>query len=158
MSWLSDDGGAFPHLREADERRDAARDLLHDPARVAPCLADVEEELPRVALEPGSHRVREELGPARHRARLPGALRRRRRLGAGLSIHEHRGDVDAGDAVDHGVVRLGDHGEAPVPEPLDEPQLPERFVAIELLREQPPREALELLFAARRGSAVWRTW
>jgi hypothetical protein len=46
---------------------------------------------------------------------------------------------------------LREHREAVVLEPLDEPDLPERLVAVELLGEDPARQVLELALGARRG-------
>ena len=40
-------------------------------------------------------------------------------------------EVGAGDTVDRGVVHLGDHADVPVLESFDDPQLPERTVAVE---------------------------
>ncbi len=71
-------------------------------------------------------------------------------IGLLLEIEEDRGDVDPGDAVDERVVALADHGEAVTVEPLDQPQLPERLGAVELLGEDPRREVAQLLFGARR--------
>src|SRR6185503_11284498 len=59
------------------------------------------------------------------------------------------GELDAADAVDHAVMRLGDDREAIALEPLDHPHLPERLPAIELLRHQPAGEALEEPLVAR---------
>ena len=51
-------------------------------------------------------------------------------------------------------MRLGDDGEALallVAEPLDEPHLPERLVAVESLGEEAPGEPLQLFLATRGG-------
>jgi hypothetical protein len=63
-------------------------------------------------------------------------------------IEQHGPEVDARDAVDHRVVRLGQQREAPVGEPLDEPQLPQRLRAVELLGEDARQEVVQLLVAA----------
>ena len=67
-----------------------------------------------------------------------------------LEVEEDGGDVDAGDAVDERVVALADDREAVAVEPLDQPQLPERLGAVELLGEDPRREVAQLLLGARR--------
>ena len=86
------------------------------------------------------------LGPRRplrwHRRRV------RRLL---LGVEEDGGDVDPGDPVDEGVVALADDREAVPVEPLDQPQLPERLAAVELLGEDPRRQVAQLLLGARRG-------
>ena len=69
----------------------------------------------------------------------------------GAEVEEHRAEVDAGDAVDHRVMALGQQREAAVGEPLDEPQLPQRLGAVELLGEHARGEVRELLVAAGRG-------
>ena len=55
------------------------------------------------------------------------------------------------DPVDHRVVGLGQDREAILLEALDEPHLPERLRAVELLGEDARGEALELRLPARRG-------
>ena len=67
-----------------------------------------------------------------------------------LEVEEDGGDVDAGDAVDQRVVALADDREAVAVEPLDQPQLPERLGAVELLGEDPRGEVAQLLLGARR--------
>ena len=66
--------------------------------------------------------------------------------------------VDARDAVDHAVVHLRDHREAVALEALDDPHLPERPLAVEVLLHDARREALQLLLVAGPRQAVWRTW
>ncbi len=79
------------------------------------------------------------------------AVLARGRLRHRLEVEEHGADVDAGDAVDHRVVGLGQQGEAVALQALHQPQLPERLGAVELLREDARGEALQLLLAARLG-------
>jgi hypothetical protein len=67
-----------------------------------------------------------------------------------LEVEEDGGDVDPGNAVDEGVVTLADNREAVVVETLDQPQLPERLAAVELLGEDPCRKVTQLLLGARR--------
>ena len=69
----------------------------------------------------------------------------------GLDVEHDSGQVDARDAVDHRVVRLGDQREAPVGEALDSPQLPQRLRAVELLGEDPRGQVEQLLLRARFG-------
>ena len=66
-----------------------------------------------------------------------------------------RGDVEqdlaeagAGDAVDDGVVHLRDDGDPAVLQPLDEPQLPQRFRTVQLVRHQASDQLVELGSAA----------
>ena len=53
-----------------------------------------------------------------------------------------------GDAVDERVMGLGEHREAVLGQPLDQPQLPQRPGAVEGLREDASGQPLELLLAA----------
>ena len=85
------------------------------------------------------------LGAGEPRRRLVG-----RALRLGVEVEEDGGDVDAGDAVDQRVVALADDREAVVGQALDQPQLPERLRAVELLGEDPRREVAQLLVGARR--------
>ena len=78
-------------------------------------------------------------------------LRRLRAHGVGAQVHDHRQQVGARDAVDQRVVRLGQHGPAPVLEALDHPDLPERLGAVELLGHHPADQLAELALAARGG-------
>ena len=79
-------------------------------------------------------------------------------LGHRLQVEQHGRDVDAGDAVDQCVVRLRHEREALAGQPLDQPQLPERLRAVELLGEDPRGDVPQLLLGAGEGSAEWRTW
>ena len=83
-----------------------------------------------------------------HRAGLPmglpcasGVLDRGRLAG---EIEEHSCEVDARDAVDQRVMGFGDQCEAVVLEALDQPHLPQRLGAVELLGEDPCGQALQL--------------
>jgi hypothetical protein len=67
-----------------------------------------------------------------------------------LDVEEHGGDVDPRDAVDEGVVALADDRESVVIEPLDQPQLPQRLAAVQLLGEDSRRQVAQLLLGARR--------
>ena len=89
-------------------------------------------------------------GVGRLRARRPLRGRAPAALGLAVEIEEDGGDVDAGDAVDERVVALADDREALALEPLDQPQLPERLGAVELLGEDPRRQVAQLLLGARR--------
>ena len=71
-------------------------------------------------------------------------------LRLGVEVEEDGGDVDAGDAVDQRVVALADDREAAVAQALDQPQLPERLAAVELLGEDPRRQVAQLLLGAGR--------
>ncbi len=54
-----------------------------------------------------------------------------------------------GDSVDQGVVGLGEQGEALARESLDQPQLPQRLGAVELLGEDAPGHPPQLLLGTR---------
>ena len=56
------------------------------------------------------------------------------------------------------MMGLADDREAPALQPLDEPELPERFRAVELLGEDPRGDHAELLLGAGPGQEVCRTW
>ena len=80
-------------------------------------------------------------------------------LDAGRRVEDHRHQVGAGDAVDHAVVDLGDERPAAVAQALDDPRLPQRPVAVELLGHEPAHEGPQLVGRSRAaGSAVWRMW
>jgi len=85
----------------------------------------------------------------------PRALDRRRRRAVGplrvggLEREQGREQPHARDAVEHRVVGLGDDREAARREALDEPQLPERALPIEPLREDASRERAQLGVRAR---------
>src|SRR5215203_4507491 len=68
------------------------------------------------------------LGVRAPRLALVGELR-----GYRLGVEQDGREVDARDAVDERVVRLGDQCEAVALEPLDQPRLPQRLRAVELL-------------------------
>ena len=96
-------------------------------------------------------RLREQLRAAGKRARKPAltAVGGGCRLARG--VEQNRQDVDARDAVHECVVGLREHGEAVVLETLDQPDLPERLVAVELLGEHPAGEILELVLGPGGG-------
>jgi hypothetical protein len=71
------------------------------------------------------------------------------RLRHRLHVEEDGRDVDPGDAVDEGVMSLGHERETLPRQPLDEPQLPERLRAVELLGEHPRGHVAELLLRPR---------
>jgi hypothetical protein len=83
-------------------------------------------------------------------ASAPTGARARDRRGSARRRTD-RGDVDAGDAVDERVVGLADDREPVARQALDEPDLPQRLAAVELLGEQPAGEPPELVVAARGG-------
>jgi hypothetical protein len=69
----------------------------------------------------------DELGAAGLGHRLPGLVRVRDLGRHRREVEDHLREVDPRDPVDHRVVALGDEREAPVVEPLDEPELPQRL-------------------------------
>ena len=56
---------------------------------------------------------------------------------------ERRDQLCPGDAVDHAVMHLREDGQAVSFEALDKPQFPERFLAIEALREDATHHSFE---------------
>ena len=71
------------------------------------------------------------------------------RLRHGTEVEKHRGEVHAGDAVHHRVVRLRDQREAVVVQALHEPHLPEGLRAVEPLGEDAAGEEPQLVHGAR---------
>ncbi len=124
-------------------------DPAQDLARAAQRGADAADDLARAggALAQG---VAEQLEVGRLRARRPLRRPHRRVRRLLLEVEEDGGDVDAGDAVDERVVALADDREAVAVEALDQPQLPERLAAVELLGEDPRRQVAQLLLGAGR--------
>ena len=92
-------------------------------------------------------RVRQQLRRRGHRARQPSPRRRCDRLRVGARIENDACDVDAGDAVDQRVMGLRDQREAPVTQPLYQPQLPEWAPAVERLREDAAGKPAQLRVA-----------
>jgi len=86
--------------------------------------------------------AREELHAAGRRPRDPAPGRTRDVVGIGAHHHVER--VAPRDPVCEAVVDLGDGREAVSLDALDDPQLPERLSAVELLRHDPPGQPLEL--------------
>ena len=76
---------------------------------------------------------------------IPERLRLRRQ------VEEHGHEIDAGDAVDQGVVGLRDQRETVVLEAFYQPHLPQRLGAVELLGEDPRHETLQLRPRPGRG-------
>jgi hypothetical protein len=113
-------------------------------ARRGPRSTNAAHDLPRIE-RPLDDGLGQELGtaglgrgdPALERL---GALRR-----LALGVEQHGGDVDARDAVDHGVVGLADDREAAALQALHQPELPERLRAVELLGEDARRQHPQLL-------------
>ena len=124
--------GADPHVERARRSGPKPRpgECAHAPERLAgapghrPRAAqrrpDAAHDLAgyRRALE---QRVGKQLGAARQRAREPRLVGRRHRQRVRRGIEQHGCDVDAGDPVDKGVMRLGQHREAVAGETLDQP-------------------------------------
>ena len=70
----------------------------------------------------------------------------------GAEVEEHGGDVDAGDAVGEGVVRLVHEADVlAVVDTLDEPQLPQRSATVEHLHREPLGELAQLAPGSRCG-------
>ena len=139
-------GAAAARLEELAGVGEAAQHL----ARPAQGGAHAADDLARAggALAPG---VAEQLQVGRLGARRPLRWPHRRVVGLLLEVEEDGGDVDAGDAVDQRVVALADTAKRSPSKPLDQPQLPERLGAVELLGEDPRGEVAQLLLGAGRG-------
>jgi len=135
--------GALEELAHVDE-------LAQNLARATQGGAHTADELARAG-RALMQRVPEQAEVGRLRAGCP--LRRPHGwvVGLLLEVEEDGRDVDAGDAVDEGMVALADDGEAVFVKALDQPQLPERLGAVELLREDPCGEVAQLLLGAGRG-------
>ena len=116
----------------------------HDPADAADDLARVDGPLRRAPRESSWAR----LGSGDGDPALGRSGRVDRLL---LGVEEDGGDVNPGDAVDHAVVGLADDREAVALQALDQPELPERLRAVELLREDPRRQHPQLLLGAGLG-------
>ena len=69
---------------------------------------------------------------------------------SGSTSSRNAEQLGAGHAVDHAVVDLRDQRPAPVLEPFDEPGLPQRPAAVELLAHQAGHQVPEGLIVARR--------
>src|SRR3954453_19898977 len=96
-------------------------------------------------------RVRDERGRARLGAREPCRRRLGRRRRVRLEVEQHGRDVDPRDAVDEGVVGLGDDREAAALDAVHQPHLPQRLGAVEPLGEDAAREVAQLLEAGGLG-------
>ena len=113
---------------------------------------------PECAAGHARHRAHRAGQPVRGELGARGLGLRHPRLGAvaravplGRQVEEHGREVDAGDAVDHRVVRLGDQREPPVLEALDEPQLPQRLRAVQALGEHARAHGEQRVLVAGRG-------
>ena len=93
----------------------------------------------------------EQLGAARLGRAASRAAPARARGGSGVEVEQHGHDVHAGDPVDERVVGLADQREAAVAHRVDEPDLPQRLVAVELLGEHAAGERAQLVLARGRG-------
>src|SRR5207253_4763618 len=81
----------------------------------------------------GDDRLPEQVASGRNDLGLPwaGGGRRRRCIGSGVEdVHQQLGRLDA---VGHAVVDLGDEADVVVLEALDDPDLPQRVAAVELV-------------------------
>jgi len=58
---------------------------------------------------------------------------RRRALRIWFGVEQHRHQVRAGDAVDHAVMHFREQGPPAISEPFDDPHLPQRLRAVEIL-------------------------
>ncbi len=93
--------------------------------------------------------VHHQLDAGGFRVRRP--FRRFRPVRLRAEIHDDGEQVRTGDAVDQGMVRLGQHGPASVLEALDHPDLPQRLRAVELLRHDASHQLAQLALAAGGG-------
>ena len=68
-----------------------------------------------------------------------------RRLRLGLDVEQQRAELDRRKAVDHAVVGLADEPDAPVAQPVGDPELPQRAVAAQRLRQHRVGELRQVL-------------
>ena len=73
--------------------------------------------------------------------------------GLGREVEQHLGQAGAGHPVDERVVHLLEQGDPAVLQPLDDPRLPERLLAVELVAGQAADELAELAVVAGLGDA-----
>ena len=152
--------------REVPSRRDAlvevrrrrlehrhavgVRRILPEPddvlRRLHRALRETQEE--RRLLHARLQRVRDELEVRRDRFAVRRRGRRQSRRHP-LRVHEVHEERCPGDTIDERVMELEDEAEAPVLEPLDHPQLPERTRAIERRAQDATRHRAELDESAR---------
>ena len=126
--------GAAPDAAHAE---DVARRAQHDPAHV------------ERRHQAGHHGLRDELQAGRD-ARIERACRRRRGVGrVGLQVEQYAEELGARDTVDCAVVHLGDQGDLPVLQALDDPHLPQGPIAVQLAADDVRGEVAELADAAR---------
>ena len=153
---LSGLGGALraPGQRERADGSDVAEQLLRDAARARARAERTPRAISAGTVARSSSASASSCARAGQRARDPRLFGRRRRRRLRRHVEQDGRDVDAGDPVDERVVGLAEDREAAAFEPLDEPQLPQRLVAVELLREGAAGEVLELLVAAGRRQRV----
>jgi len=85
------------------------------------------------------------------RAWLPRICRRLRRVALRRGVQEQGEDVDAGDAVDHGVVRAVDDHDSAAPKSRDDGHLPQRPPHVEWPREDAHDKLAQRGTVARRG-------
>ncbi len=120
-----------------------------DPARGPQDCPGGARHLPRRgALD---QRLAEQLRRGGEGARQPAPARVGGGRGVGRAVEQNRHQVHAGDPVHQRVVGLGQQDEAAVLQALGQPQLPQRLVAVQRLREDPPCQGAQLLLGARRG-------
>ena len=126
---------------EAAHRELLADGLLEDAGDAVRRLhADVEDAAEGTALEAG------QLEADQRADCLLGRL-----AWLGGDVEQDLAEAGAGDAVDDRVVHLGQRRDAAALDALDEPELPERSGAVELVGHQPADQLVELLAATRRG-------
>ena len=160
------DGSVRVSAARPDRPLDGARGEAEEPAAEAretdqgvACRARPGARMPNVPQGPSNDAVAV-LGQAAPRVEDEGQARRialglaghrcRRLRRVGLRVEEHLLQRDAGDAVHHRMVDLGDRGPAAAREPLDDPELPERPPAIQALGHEPPHEVADRGVVPRR--------
>ena len=140
--------GRGRRLQARPRQRPGADGRLHDPAdRLARAPHDGAQRARELAgaRDALAQRLGDQLGVGGRRPRPPGRGLLRR-----VGREEHAQDVQARDAVHQRVMRLGEDREAVAVEPLDEPHLPQRPVAAQVVGEDTARQHLQLVLRARR--------
>ena len=128
--------------QEAGERPDVVGQQPGRPGRVAQRGEGVDGEPPD-RIDPVDHAVDgDHHPPGRWHGPPPvGGVRDRR---PGLQVQQDGGELDARQAVRHGVVEHLEEGDAPALEPVDEPDVPQGAAPVEWARHQPRTEVEQL--------------
>ena len=121
--------------RQQRVRRACARAAAATPAQAAPAARSASRSGASASAAPSAARSATRAGEAARRAtaRAPAPTRppsgRGSAVDAGPRVEQQLAELGDRDAVDHAVVRLADHRELAVGQPVGDPELPQRAVA-----------------------------